>query len=131
MPLPPVPGDRGGFALPPALAVLVLVSVLVVTVYANSMASFRSGTTDVGKSRSHFAAEAGAETGMAQPADALAEAILQDAELTFSTVKVGGVIPERITPSPRPRWRRAGPWIRSRSQRPARPTGTSRTASTT
>jgi hypothetical protein len=105
---------RGGFALPAAIAVLVLLSVLVVTVYANAMASFRSGSIDLGKSRSHFAAEAGAESGMAQLADALEDAVLEDAELTtitspvmagftfdsFSVVKVGGVIPERITDGP-------------------------------
>jgi len=65
-PIPPVPGQHGGFALPSALAALVLLSVLVVTVYAHSMASFRSGTTDVSKSRSHFATEVGPESGMAQ-----------------------------------------------------------------
>ena len=43
--------DNRGFALPAALAVLVLLSVLVVTVYANAMASFRSGMTDLGVQR--------------------------------------------------------------------------------
>jgi len=106
--------DRGGFALPAALAVLVLLAALVGTTFANAMASFQSGTTDLGKVRSHFAAEAGAESGMAQLADALEDAILEDAELTsivpptmtgftfdsFSVVKVGGVIPEPITDGP-------------------------------
>jgi hypothetical protein len=105
---------RGGFALPAALAVLVLLSILVVTVFASAMASFRSGTTDVGKARSQFAAEAGAESAMSQLADALEDAVLEDQELTmivaptmpgfqfdsFSIEKVGGVIPERITDGP-------------------------------
>ncbi len=106
--------DKGGFALPAALAVLVLLSVLVVTVYANAMASFRSGTTDLGKTRTAFAAEAGAESAMAQLADALEDAVLEDQELvmitaptmdgftfdSFSITKVGDVIPERITDGP-------------------------------
>jgi hypothetical protein len=106
--------DRGGFALPAALAVLVLLSVLVVTVFANAMASFRSGNTDLGKARSHFAAEAGAESAMAQLADALEDAVLEDQEMvmitaptmpgftfdSFSIEKVGGVVPERITDGP-------------------------------
>jgi hypothetical protein len=105
---------REGFALPAALAVLILLSVLVVTVYANAMASFRSGTTDMGKARSHFAAEAGAESAMAQLAVMLEDAVLEDAELTtittptmtgfqfdsFSIVKVGTVQNERITDGP-------------------------------
>ena len=56
-----VDDGRAGFALAAALAVLVLLSILVVTVYANAMASFRSGMTDLGKSRTDYAAVAGAE----------------------------------------------------------------------
>lgn len=105
---------EGGFALPAALAVLVLLSALVVTVYANAMASFRSGDIDLRKARSHFAAEAGAESAMAQLADMLEDAVLEDAELTgittptmtgfqfdsFSILRVGGVQDERITDGP-------------------------------
>lgn len=106
--------SRAGFALPAALAVLVLLAALVATTFANAMASYRSGSTDLGKVRSSFAAEAGAESGMAQLADALEDAVLEDAELTsivppvmagftfdsFSVVKVGGVVPEPITDGP-------------------------------
>ena len=83
--------DNRGFALPAALAVLVLLSVLVVTVYANAMASFRSGMTDLGKARTHFAAEAGAEAAMSQLADALQDGVLTAAELS-------GITPPSISP---------------------------------
>jgi len=110
----PPPSDRGGFALPAALSVLVLLSILAATTFSNAMASFRSGTTDAGKARTHYAAEAGAESAMAQLADALEDAILEDQELvgivaptmagfvfdSFSIVKVGGVVPEQITDGP-------------------------------
>ncbi len=106
--------SRGGFALPAAMAVLVLLSVLVVTVFANAMASFRSGSTDLGKTRSHFAAEAGAESAMAQLALALQDAVIEDAELTamtpptiapftydsFLVSRIGGIVSERITDGP-------------------------------
>ena len=112
--LHPATDPRGGFALEAALGVMLLFSVLAITVFANAMASFRSGTSDVGKSRSYYAAEAGGESGMAQLADALEDAVLEDSELSsivsptmtgftfdsFSVVKVGGVIPERITDGP-------------------------------
>ena len=108
------PFREGGFALPAAIAVLVLLSVLVVTVYANSMASFRSGSTDLGKARSQFAAEAGAETAMAQLALALQDAVIEDAELaaitppaipgftydSFVVSRVGGIVVSTITNGP-------------------------------
>ncbi len=89
-------------------------SVLVVTVFANAMASFRAGSNDLGKTRSHYAAEAGAESAMAQLADALEDAVLEDRELdmitapamagfafdSFSITKIGAVVPERITDGP-------------------------------
>ena len=107
-------GSKDGFALPAALGVMVLLSVLVVTVFANSMASFRSGVTDLGKSRTYYAAEAGAESAMAQLSDALEDAVLEDQELTmisaptiagfsfdsFSVIKIGDVETERITDGP-------------------------------
>ena len=110
----PPAGQRGGFALPAALAVLALLSMLVVTVFANAMAAYRSGSTDLGKIRSHFAAEAGAESAMAQLDAALEDAILDSAEITsvvaptmagfsfdsFSVTRVGGVTPEQITDGP-------------------------------
>jgi type II secretory pathway component PulK len=110
----PAAPERSGFALPAALAVLLVLSVLVVAVYANAMAAFRSGTTDLGKTRSYYAAEAGAESALAQLSDALDDAVLQDQELamitaptmtdfafdSFSVAKVGGVVPERITDGP-------------------------------
>ena len=106
--------SRGGFALPAAMAVLVLLSVLVVTVFANAMASFRSGSTDLAKTRSHFAAEAGAESAMAQLALALQDAVIEDAELaamtpptiapftydSFLVSRIGGIVSERITDGP-------------------------------
>lgn len=96
------------------LAVLLLLSVLVVAAYANAMAAFRSGTTDLGKTRSYYAAEAGAESAMAQLAGALddagapgprAEQITAPTMAnfvfdSFSVVRVGGVTPERITDRP-------------------------------
>jgi hypothetical protein len=105
---------EGGFALPAAMAVLVLLSVLVVTVFANAMASFRSGATDLGKTRTHFAAEAGAESAMAQLSLALQDAVIEDAELaamtpptlapftydSFSVTRLGGIVSERITDGP-------------------------------
>lgn len=105
---------RGGFALEATLGILVLLSILVVTVYATAMAAFRSGTTDLGKQRSYYAAEAGAESGMAQLADALEDAVLEDGEMTaivaptmagftfdsFSVTKIDTVRHERITDGP-------------------------------
>lgn len=105
---------RGGFALEATLGILVLLSVLVVTVYATAMAAFRSGTTDLGKQRSYYAAEAGAESGMAQLADALEDAVLEDGEITaivaptmagftfdsFAVTKIDTVRHERITDGP-------------------------------
>jgi len=105
---------RAGFALEATLAVLVLMSVLIVTVYASAMAAFRAGRTDYTKQRSFYAAEAGAESGMAQLADALEDAVLQDSELTsivsptmtgfvfdsFSVTKIDTVRHERITDGP-------------------------------
>ena len=107
-------GSKNGFALPAALGVMILLSVLVVTVFANSMASFRSGVTDLGKSRTYYAAEAGAESAMAQLSDALEDAVLDAQELTmisaptlqgfsfdsFSVTKIGDVETERITDGP-------------------------------
>jgi hypothetical protein len=96
------------------MAVLVLLSVLVVTVFANAMASYRSGSTDMGKARTAFAAEAGAENAMAQLSLALQDAVIEDAELaamtpptiapftypSFSVTRVGGIVSERITDGP-------------------------------
>ena len=107
-------GSKNGFALPAALGVMILLSVLVVTVFANSMASFRSGVTDLGKSRTYYAAEAGAESAMAQLSDALEDAVLDAQKLTmisaptlqgfsfdsFSVTKIGDVETERITDGP-------------------------------
>ncbi len=76
---------RAGFALAAALGVLVLLSIMVVTVFANAMASFRSGQTDLGKSRAYYAAEAGAESAMAQVAQALEDAVLEDSEIISIT----------------------------------------------
>jgi len=105
---------RAGFALPAALAVLVLLAAAVGATFANAMASYRSGTSDTGKIRSHYAAEAGAESALSQLHDALEDAVLEDSELTmitsptmagftfdsFSIEKVGGVVPEQITDGP-------------------------------
>ena len=107
-------GSRDGFAMAAALGVLTLLSVLVVTVFANAMASFRSGMTDLEKTRTYYAAEAGAESGMAQLALALEDAIIDDEELSaivpptiegftfdsFSVVRDGSVQTERITDGP-------------------------------
>ena len=104
-------GSRDGFAMAATLGVLTLLSVLVVTVFANAMASFRSGMTDLEKSRTFYAAEAAAESGMAQLALGLEDAILEDQELNaivpptiegfsfdnFSVVKEGTTTTERIT----------------------------------
>jgi hypothetical protein len=75
-------GSRDGFAMMAALGVLSLLSVLIVTVFANAMASFRSGMTDLEKSRTYYAGEAGAEAGMAQLALALEDAVIEDQELS-------------------------------------------------
>ena len=107
-------GSRDGFAMAAALGVLTLLSVLVVTVFANAMASFRSGMTDLEKSRTYYAAEAGAESGMAQLALALEDAVIEDQELSaiypptidgftfdaFSVERRGSVETERITDGP-------------------------------
>ncbi len=107
-------GSRDGFAMAATLGVLTLLSALVVTVFANAMASFRSGMTDLEKSRTYYAAEAGAESGMAQLALALEDAFIEDSELgaivpptiegftfdSFSVVRNGSVTTERITDGP-------------------------------
>ena len=104
-------GSKDGFAMAATLGVLTLLSVLVVTVFANAMASFRSGMTDLEKTRTYYAAEAAAESGMAQLALALEDAVLEDEELStivpptiegftfdsFSVVKDGATTMERIT----------------------------------
>ncbi len=106
--------NQSGFALEATLGILVLLSILVVTVYATAMAAFRSGTTDLGKQRTYYAAEAGAESGMSQLADALEDAVLEDGEMTsivaptmagyvfdsFSVTKIDTVKHERITDGP-------------------------------
>ena len=111
-------GSKDGFAMMAALGVLTLLSVLVVTVFANAMASFRSGMTDLEKSRTYYAA--GAESGMAQLALALEDAVIEDQELSaivpptidgfvfdeFSIVRDGSVETERITD---------GPYVRAKS----------------
>ena len=103
--------NEDGFALEATLGILVLMSILVVTVYATAMAAFRSGRTDYTKSRSYYAAEAGAESGMAQLADALEDAVLEDGEVSsivaptmpgfvfdsFAVTKIDTVRHERIT----------------------------------
>ena len=108
------PGSKDGFALAAALGVLVLLSVLVVIVFENAMASFRSGTADLGKSRTYYAAEAGAESAMAQLAQALEDAVLEDEELamfsipdiegfsfdSFDITKIGALTTERVTDGP-------------------------------
>ena len=107
-------GSKDGFAMAATLGVLTLLSVLVVTVFANAMASFRSGMTDLEKTRTYYAAEAAAESGMAQLALALEDAVLEDQELSaivpptiegftfdsFSVVKTGALTTERITDGP-------------------------------
>ena len=107
-------GPRDGFAMAAALGVLTLLSVLVVTVFANAMASFRSSMTDLEKTRTYYAAEAAAESGMAQLALALEDALLEDSELSaivpptiegftfdsFSVVRDGAVTSEIITDGP-------------------------------
>ena len=107
-------GSKDGFAMAATLGVLTLLSVLVVTVFANAMASFRSGMTDLEKTRTYYAAEAAAESGMAQVALALEDAVLEDDELStivpptiegftfdsFSVVREGGVTTETITDGP-------------------------------
>ena len=104
-------GSKDGFAMAATLGVLTLLSVLVVTVFTNAMASFRSGMTDLEKTRTYYAAEAAAESGMAQLALALEDAVLEDQELSaivpptiegfsfdsFSVVKTGALTTERIT----------------------------------
>ena len=104
-------GSKDGFAMAATLGVLTLLSVLVITVFANAMASFRSGMTDLEKTRTYYAAEAAAESGMAQLALALEDAVLEDEELSaivaptiegftfdnFSVVKIGTTTTERIT----------------------------------
>ena len=107
-------GSRDGFAMAATLGVLTLLSVLVVTVFANAMASFRSGMTDLEKTRTYYAAEAGAESAMAQLAVALEDALLEDDELStivpptiegftfdsFTVVRDGAVTSEIITDGP-------------------------------
>ena len=106
--------SRAGFALAAALGVLILFSVLAITVFANAMAAFRSGQMDLGKSRTYYAAEAGAESAMAQLALALEDAVLEDEELSsifppniqgfsfdnFSVQKIGSITTEQITDGP-------------------------------
>ena len=107
-------GSHDGFAMMATLGVLSILSVLVVSVFANAMASFRSGMTDLEKSRTYYAAEAGAESGMAQLALALEDAVVDDRELnaivppviegftfdSFSVLRDGSVQTERITDGP-------------------------------
>ena len=107
-------GSVDGFAMAATIGVLTLLSILVATIFANAMASFRSGMIDLEKSRTYYAAEAGAESGMAQLALALEDAVIEDRELTaivpptiegftfasFSVVRSGGVTTERITDGP-------------------------------
>ncbi len=107
-------GSKDGFVLTATLGVLALLSVLVVTVFANAMASFRSGMTDLEKTRTYFAAEAAAESAMAQLALVLEDAVIEDQELSaivpptiegftfdsFSVVRDGTVQTERITDGP-------------------------------
>ena len=50
------------------------------------MATFRSGQMDLGKSRTYYAAEAGAEYAMAQLAVALEDAVLDEAEIIAPTI---------------------------------------------
>ena len=106
-----LPPGRAGFALEATLGVLVLLSILVVTIYSSAMAAFRTGTTDLGKSRTYYAAEAGSESAMSQLADALEDAVLEDGELvmitaptmpgfvfdSFSVQKIDTIRHERIT----------------------------------
>ena len=106
--------SNDGFAMAATLGVLTLLSVLVISVFADAMASFRSGMTDLEKARTYFAAEAAAESAMAQLAAVLEDAVIEDEELngivaptiegftfdSFSVVREGGVTTERITDGP-------------------------------
>ena len=106
--------SKDGFAMAATLGVLSILSILVVTVFANAISSFRSGMTDLEKSRAYYAAEAGAESGMAQLALALEDAVIEDRELTaitapeipgftfenFAVTRDGGVETEQITDGP-------------------------------
>ena len=107
-------GSNDGFAMAATLGVLTLLSVLVIGVFADAMSSFRSGMTDLEKARTYFAAEAAAESAMAQLAAVLEDAVIEDEELngivaptiegftfdSFSVVRDGGVTTERITDGP-------------------------------
>ena len=107
-------GSNDGFAMAATLGVLTLLSVLVIAVFADAMASFRSGMTDLEKARTYFAAEAAAESAMAQLAAVLEDAVIEDEELnsivaptiegftfdSFSVVREGVVTTERITDGP-------------------------------
>ena len=106
--------SKDGFAMAATLGVLTLLSILVISVFANAMASFRSGMTDLEKSRTYFAAEAAAESAMSQLALVLEDAVIEDYELSaitaptlagftfdsFSVVRDGTVETERITDGP-------------------------------
>ena len=107
-------GSNDGFAMAATLGVLTLLSVLVIAVFADAMASFRSGMTDLEKSRTYFAAEAAAESAMAQLALVHEDAVIEDQELngivaptiegftfdSFSVVRKDSVTTERITDGP-------------------------------
>ena len=107
-------GSNDGFAMAATLGVLTLLSFLAISVFANAMASFRSGMTDLEKSRTYFAAEAATESAMAQLALVLEDAVIEDNELSaitaptlagftfdsFSVVRDGTVQTERITDGP-------------------------------
>ncbi len=103
--------DKRGFALVATLAVMVLISVLIVTAFTGAMTVIRTTNLDYRNSRVFYAAEAGAEAVMAQLADALEDGDITDKELAdlqpptlegfefqqLKVDKIGGVYTETIS----------------------------------
>ena len=103
-----------GFALETALLLLVLMITLVGGLLAAASSSLRSTVMSVGNSRTFYAAEAGAESALAQLAVALQDGNLEDQELaliaapslagfsfdSFAVRKVGSSVVEPVTDGP-------------------------------
>ena len=107
--------DERGFAVVATLLVLMVVSILVLAMLEGAMSAGRSSSVDYDNARVYYAAEAGAEAAMAQLADALDDAVLENQELSkisppslgehfrfdsFTVRKSGGIGIERITDGP-------------------------------
>ena len=103
--------DQGGFALESAIFTMVIATAVMAVLLSAAITTLRTASMEVGNTRVNYAAEAGAESAIAQLMVAVEDGYLSDDDLStlsppsltgftfdsFSVTRVGGVVVEPIT----------------------------------